>query len=66
MPDDVERTDIWEMLKRIPHIADFNDYYYSRFCRNNGYSIVTDDGDFKFEGVEILTANSQLLALRTN
>ncbi len=54
------------MLERIPHIADFNDFYYARFCRNNGYSIITDDGDFKFEGVEILTINQELLRLRTN
>lgn len=66
VPDDVERTDVWQMLERIPNIADFNDYYYARFCRNNNYSIVTDDGDFKFESVEILTINQELLRLRTN
>ena len=60
------QTNRWEMLQRIPRIADFNDFYYSRLYRNNGYTIVTDDGDFKFEGVQILTANTQLLALRTN
>ena len=64
--DDVDRTDVWQMLERIPSIADFNDFYYSRFCRNNGYSIVTDDGDFKFKDVEILTINQELLRLRTN
>jgi len=66
VPDDVERTDVWQMLERIPSIADFNDFYYSRFCRNNNYTIVTDDGDFKFPGVEILTINRSLLELRTN
>jgi predicted nucleic acid-binding protein len=66
VPDDVEQTDIWQMLERIPAHADFNDFYYARFCRNQGYLIVTDDGDFKFEDVPILTANNNLLALRTN
>lgn len=61
--DSVDEVDVWQMLDRIPAIADFNDFYYVRFCRHHQYTIVTNDKDFKFEGVPILTANRHLLAL---
>ena len=63
VPDAVAEVDVWQMMARIPAIADFNDFYYVRFCRHHQYTIVTNDKDFKFEGVPILTANRDLLEL---
>ncbi|WP_019949632.1 PIN domain-containing protein [Hymenobacter aerophilus] len=61
--DSVDEVDVWQMLERIPAIADFNDFYYVRFCQHHQHTIVTHDKDFRFEGVPILTANRHLLRL---
>lgn len=41
---------------------DLNDQVFSRNCSRRGMTIVTDDSDFAYDGVSILTANPQLLA----
>lgn len=41
--------------------SDFNDLIYIDLCRNNGYKLVTHDGDFKNCDIHILTANNELL-----
>ncbi|WP_026764432.1 hypothetical protein [Sediminibacterium salmoneum] len=40
---------------------DFNDQYYYLQAKTNGYPIVTDDGDFYVEDVQILTYNQTLI-----
>ncbi len=40
---------------------DFNDQYYYLLAKTHGYPIVTDDGDFFIEDVQILTFNSTLI-----
>lgn len=40
---------------------DFNDQYYYLQAKTHGYPIVTDDGDFYVEDVQILTYNQTLI-----
>lgn len=41
--------------------SDFNDYFYYEMALDLGLTIVTDDGDFNYDGISILTENSWLL-----
>lgn len=44
--------------------SDFNDFYYLQWAKKNQIPIITDDADFLFEGVPIITANNNLLKHR--
>lgn len=41
---------------------DFNDQVIAEICKNNGYTLLTDDGDFNDPDIAVLTANGQLLS----
>lgn len=41
--------------------SDFNDQVFMELCRNKGWKLVTDDGDFRGCGVPLVTANKSLL-----
>ncbi|TDQ16897.1 PIN domain-containing protein [Algoriphagus boseongensis] len=43
--------------KSLTASSDFNDYLYYEMALDLGLTIVTDDGDFNFSGIEILTEN---------
>ncbi|OOG76496.1 PIN domain-containing protein [Algoriphagus sp. A40] len=49
------------LIKNLPPNSDFNDYLYYEMAVDLGLTIVTDDGDFNYSGVEILTENNTLL-----
>ena len=40
---------------------DFNDQVITEICKNNGFILITNDGDFKTQEIPILTANAKLL-----
>ena len=40
---------------------DFNDQVITEICKNNGFTLITNDGDFKTQEISILTANAKLL-----
>ena len=40
---------------------DFNDQVFKELCKSRGLKLVTDDSDFKGQGISILTANNRLL-----
>ena len=40
---------------------DFNDQVITEICKNNGFTLITNDSDFKTQEIFILTANSNLL-----
>ena len=40
---------------------DFNDQMITDLCKRKGLKLITNDGDFKDQGIPILTANSKLL-----
>ena len=40
--------------------SDFNDLVLADLCKRKGFKLVTDDGDFKGKGLNILTANRKL------
>ena len=44
--------------------ADLSDLLLIELCRENGWKIVTNDGDFRYGSVEIITANRSLLEER--
>ena len=41
--------------------ADFNDQVIRHLCRSKNLTLITDDRDFKGQGISILTANRRLL-----
>lgn len=41
--------------------VDFNDQVIGRLCRSRNLKLITDDQDFKVDGISILTANNNLL-----
>lgn len=41
--------------------ADFNDQIIAALCRRKGLKLVTDDGDFRGQGIPVVTANRRLL-----
>ena len=41
--------------------SDFNDLLIAEVCKTYGFTLITDDGDFKGNNVAILTANNRLL-----
>lgn len=57
--------DINELFSTVEQ-ADFNDAYYAIFSKFNSFAIVTDDGDFDMNKIDIriLTANDNLLKKR--
>lgn len=42
--------------------SDFNDQILATLCKKDGLKLVTDDGDFKDQGIPVITANKWLLA----
>lgn len=40
---------------------DFNDQVITEICKNNGFTLITNDSDFKTQEIPILTANQSLL-----
>jgi predicted nucleic acid-binding protein len=40
---------------------DFNDQVITEICKSNGFTLITNDGDFKTQEILILTANQSLL-----
>lgn len=40
---------------------DFNDQVITEICKSNGFTLITNDGDFKTQEIPILTANAKLL-----
>lgn len=51
------------ILFDVPSFSDYNDHYYYQIAKSNGYIIVTNDGDFRYENIEILTMNQKLLSI---
>ncbi len=41
--------------------SDFNDQVITELCRRKGLTLVTDDGDFRGQGIPVVTANGRLL-----
>jgi hypothetical protein len=53
--------DFGYITKNYPSNSDFNDYMYYEMAIDHSLTIVTDDGDFNFSGIEIFTENQWLL-----
>lgn len=61
--DNNPKLDISYILSSLPANTDFNDYYYYETCLNYGCSLVTNDSDFIYADIEIITARADLLRL---
>lgn len=53
--------DLNYLIKNLPVSSDFNDYLYYEMALDLNLTIVTDDRDFNYTGIEILTENRALL-----
>lgn len=58
---EVESKIVPELLKSHQQETDFNDRYYSAFCKAHCLRLVSHDGDFFVGGVEVITANNKLI-----
>ena len=52
-----------ELLANLTDKYDFNDFYYSKLLKEKKITVVTDDGDFDFHDIEIVTCNDSLIKL---
>ncbi|MBI3218559.1 MAG: hypothetical protein HYZ44_03535 [Bacteroidetes bacterium] len=69
--DYVKEIDPFTLFQSVSSTNDFNDvflYFQLREIKRNinPIAIVTDDSDFVFEGIDIITANTTLLGLNKN
>lgn len=58
--DSFEEIDPIQMLKKCNDKMEFNDYLYIQIAKKNNYTILTIDGDFLEEGVNVVTSNRTL------
>lgn len=57
-----ETVDIADVLTEFEAgYSDFNDQMLARICKSRGLKLLTDDRDFRGQGIPILTANQRLL-----
>ncbi|MEX2410025.1 MAG: hypothetical protein WD607_01415 [Candidatus Paceibacterota bacterium] len=59
--DNKFKPDLDYLVGNFPEDSDFNDFFYYRMARENELTIVTDDGDFNFKSISILSENGALL-----
>jgi predicted nucleic acid-binding protein len=52
--------DIAYLVKNVDGNSDFNDYFFYELAIDLGLTIVTDDRDFDYKGIDILTENQSL------
>lgn len=53
-----------QILYTLPIHSDYNDHYYYHLAMEKDMIVVTNDGDFDYPGVEIITNNFRLLKLK--
>lgn len=64
--DEFDKIEPFTLLSVLPTLPmDFNDLYYCTLLKDKGIPIITNDRDFKFEKIEIITANRELLRFST-
>ncbi|MFB9863147.1 hypothetical protein ACFFMH_07720 [Rufibacter immobilis] len=63
--DSSDKIDLVSLLEEMPSYSDFNDFFYYKFCIHYNLPIITDDGDFRFKNLPIITANNNLLKIRS-
>lgn len=51
------------LIKNLSPNTDFNDFFYSELALDHGLTIITNDSDFIFHGIEVLTEQRRLLRL---
>lgn len=61
LDDDAENIDVIDIVKHMPANTDFNDYYYYVFAKKKKLAMVTNDKDYVFANLEIITNSPTLL-----
>lgn len=59
--DQLREVDPYTILPLLNSESDFNDFYYYYLFYGKSIPIVTHDGDFRFQDIEIITAQSNLI-----
>lgn len=59
------QLDMGNLIEGVGRNDDFNDYFYYQLAKQLGMVIVTDDGDFNYPEIVILTENNSLLKKRS-
>jgi predicted nucleic acid-binding protein len=62
--DNANKYTCKQLIKNIPTHLDMNDYIYTKIAKEQGLVIVTNDGDFQVEDIQIYTSHRELLALK--
>jgi PIN domain len=62
--DNANKYTCKQLIKNIPVHLDMNDYMYTKIAKEQGLVIVTNDGDFQVEDIQIYTSHKGLLALK--
>ncbi len=61
--DMCREVDPFSVLGSMNNTVDFNDAYYCHYLYDQKIPIVTNDGDFAFQDIDIITSNPKLLSL---
>lgn len=64
LSDNLDKFTFKQLIKNIPTFLDINDHMYAEIARAQGITVVTNDGDFKVEGITVVTGNPGLLKLK--
>jgi len=62
--DDFKKIDPFSIIHMLNADNDFNDFYYFYYLQGKGIPIITNDGDFIFQDLPIITTRKNLLALK--
>jgi len=65
LSDNLDKFTFKQLTKNIPTFLDINDHLYAEIAKAQGIIVVTNDGDFKVEGITVVTGNPALLKLKT-
>ncbi len=63
LDDEFNALEPLKLLANLTDKYDFNDFYYYNLLKNKNITVVTDDGDFKFKDIEIVTYRYELINL---
>lgn len=64
LDDDFNAIDAFTIFPYLNRKIDFNDFYYYKLMKLHNIPIVTDDKDFNFEDILIISSNQTLLQLK--
>jgi predicted nucleic acid-binding protein len=64
LSDQLDKFTFKQLTKNIPVFLDINDHMYAEIAKAQGIIIVTNDSDFRVEGITVITGHPDLLKLK--